>query len=514
MQPAQNAVVESVLRLETQPPGRRGAVRVLVATVATVVLGYPVVRMLHDLDLLAGPPALVAFLLPLPVIVLSTPVQYAIGGGRLDNRPALRIALGVGAMAALLWTIGWPGVVSVSAALVGVIHVHRSGSHVWPFAALVVIGTTAVGEVGAVIGAVPIVMGQGDNLIMTMWAVVMSVLIVTSVGIAVARRERSEEALARTEAHLRTLVASSPDVIDVLDDDDRVLFTSPAVRALGYEVDDVIGHSIFEYVDPSVRERVAEALSRVRAAGAGARDTLDVRVRLADGTTRWFEWRLHNLRDDPLIGGLVVQQRDVTEHLAHRAVLEHAATHDALTGLVNHAELMRRLTAAIPACRPGAAVALLFMDLDGFKAINDTLGHTAGDDVLMTVARRLRQGTRRHDVLGRFGGDEFCAVLTEVRDAAEVRAVVDRIHSELAEPIRLTGRASGEQQVVQVTASIGTAFTTDPRADPHVLVAEADGTMYETKRARSEPDPPGAGVASAPDRRSGAGQVMSPPPPT
>ena len=96
----------------------------------------------------------------------------------------------------------------------------------------------------------------------------------------------------------------------------------------------------------------------------------------------------------------------------------------------------------------------------------------------------------------------------------DIRAVVDRIHSELAEPIRLTGRASGEQQVVQVTASIGTAFTTDPRADPELLVAEADGTMYATKRARSESDPPAVGVASAPDRRAGAGPVMSPPPPT
>lgn len=485
MQRTQDALVDSALRLESRAPGRHDALRTVVGAAAIALLAYLPTVALHDAGLLAGPPVVVACLMSLPWLVLSTWVQCRLGGGRLDNRPRLRILVGVAAMAALLWTVGWPGVLSVSAALVGVLHVHRSGSHVWSFAALVVVATTALGEVGALLGIVPIVMGQGDNLVMTMWAVVMSSLVVINVGIAVARRERTEATLARAEAHLRTLVASSPDVLDVLDADDRVLFTSPAVRAFGYDDDAVVGTSIFDYVDPSVHDQVSDALARVRAAGPDARETLDVLTIHADGTRRWYEWRLHNLVADPLVGGLVLHQRDVTEHLAHRAVLEHAATHDALTGLVNRAELMRRLSAALPACGPGAAVALLFIDLDGFKSINDTLGHAVGDDVLITVARRLRRGTRRHDQLGRFGGDEFCAILTEVRDAAEVRAVVERIHGELAEPVRVTDRDGESEQMVQVSASIGTAFTTDPRADPDLLVAEADGIMYGIKRARS-----------------------------
>jgi diguanylate cyclase (GGDEF)-like protein len=133
---------------------------------------------------------------------------------------------------------------------------------------------------------------------------------------------------------------------------------------------------------------------------------------------------------------------------------------------------------SLPQAGPGAAVVVLFVDLDGFKDVNDQFGHQAGDDVLVVVARRLAASLRAHDHLGRLGGDEFGVLLTEVRDEAEVLAVVGRLVASIEQPIILPGAT------VTVGASVGYALTTDPRTALDHLLATADARMYATKSAR------------------------------
>jgi len=136
------------------------------------------------------------------------------------------------------------------------------------------------------------------------------------------------------------------------------------------------------------------------------------------------------------------------------------------------------MAASLPQAGPGAAVAVLFVDLDLFKDVNDRLGHQAGDDVLVVVSRRLAATLRAQDHLGRLGGDEFGVLLTEVRDEAEVRAVVARLVNAIEQPITLPGGN------VVVGASVGYAITSDPRMPLDRLLAAADQRMYAIKQNR------------------------------
>jgi diguanylate cyclase (GGDEF)-like protein/PAS domain S-box-containing protein len=273
---------------------------------------------------------------------------------------------------------------------------------------------------------------------------------------------------------------SSSDVLTVSDARRRLTYVNPACeRVLGRSQDSLIGTDLLSVVDAEHRDQVARALDRVVAGGAGTRANLDVLVVLSHQERRWHEWTVHNLLGDPLVEGLVIEQRDVTERLQHQEALAHAASHDDLTGLPNRSGLLDRLASDLSEAAPGAGVAVLFLDLDRFKDVNDTHGHAAGDQVLAALSKRLRSGLRPHDHLARISGDEFCAILTEVRDTAEVEGVVGRLSAMCDLPVGLN---DGTRVVVGV--SIGVALTFTPDHGPDELLARADDDMYADKRAR------------------------------
>lgn len=165
-----------------------------------------------------------------------------------------------------------------------------------------------------------------------------------------------------------------------------------------------------------------------------------------------------------------------------RRGLEHLATHDVLTGLPNRALVLDRLEHALAAARPGTTLVVLFVDVDGFKQINDTLGHAAGDAVLVEIARRLSRATRGGDTLGRLSGDEFVVVCEDLPgSASEVSTCLDVLADRFAEVLGHPGRADGPQVL---SASIGATVATAPCATgAHDLLAEADAAMYLAKRA-------------------------------
>jgi len=176
---------------------------------------------------------------------------------------------------------------------------------------------------------------------------------------------------------------------------------------------------------------------------------------------------------------------DITEWATKQEGLRHAAEHDVLTALPNRAFFLQALTQAMEAARlgPGRRCAILFVDLDGFKAVNDTHGHLAGDQVLVAVARRLESGLRAGDTLARFAGDEFTILLDGVDDPRTTEETARRIAAALGAPLQVAGRR------LHVTASIGIAWAGPSHGRPEDLIRDADAAMYRAKalgRARHE----------------------------
>jgi diguanylate cyclase (GGDEF)-like protein len=202
------------------------------------------------------------------------------------------------------------------------------------------------------------------------------------------------------------------------------------------------------------------------------------RLRRADGSWLHGETVGSNLLDDPAVAGLVLATRDVSERKTLEERLAHHAFHDSLTGLANRQQFQERVQAALlDPRRRASGLAVLFLDLDDFKTVNDSLGHSAGDELLIHVAQRLQSCLRAHDLPARIGGDEFAVLLDGVGSDAEVEAVAHRIVSVLDEPHTVQGRE------VLARASIGIAV---PRADEHdvdALLRNADTSMYTVKRA-------------------------------
>jgi diguanylate cyclase (GGDEF)-like protein/PAS domain S-box-containing protein len=277
-------------------------------------------------------------------------------------------------------------------------------------------------------------------------------------------RAEAQQALRRSAERYETLVQESSDIITVVDSSGKVTSVSAAVhRVMGYRPEQLAGARYRTLVHPDDR-------GRLEATGQRA----EVRLRHADGAWHWHDMAIRDLSANPAVGGWVVNHRDVTERRVFQDRLEHEATHDALTGLVNRGELIRALDAHMAAAAGDLAV--LYLDLDGFKQINDTYGHEAGDALLVAVARALHRCVLGSDVVGRLGGDEFAVVLTRAPGADGAITVANRIIAELARPVLISGRETAAR------TSIGIALAGPGPIDTDVLLHRADTAMYHAKR--------------------------------
>ena len=205
---------------------------------------------------------------------------------------------------------------------------------------------------------------------------------------------------------------------------------------------------------------------------------LPCRLRARNGTWLEAELMITDLRDDPLVQGVLVSVRDATHRRMADEALIHAALHDPLTGLPNRALLHDRLAQALARSdRSVGHAAVLFLDLDNFKVINDSLGHMAGDLLLIELAHRLSSNVRAGDTVARFGGDEFAVLLDNVIDANDALANAERLLTALRKPLELDGRD------VSPEASIGVALSVGRSDQPEDLLRQADLAMYHAKAA-------------------------------
>jgi diguanylate cyclase (GGDEF)-like protein/PAS domain S-box-containing protein len=313
---------------------------------------------------------------------------------------------------------------------------------------------------------------------LTIGAAVLTAVVVVRQIVTV--RENLDHAAQRTrrsvEERFESLVANASEAIVVVDRDGTVLYASPSVqRLLGQVPEDVIGRPFDALLHPdesvSARTFLHELLARPW--GSTVRSW---RLRRADGGWAWGETTATNLLADPNVRGIVLNTRDITERRELEQRLTHQAMHDGLTGLANRVLLRSRLEQALRRPRPGAAVppALLFLDLDGFKGVNDTFGHAQGDALLIAAATRLREQVGAQDVVARLGGDEFAVLLESPRDRQAVLDIAQRITSALKVPFRVFGRETAG------SASLGIAIA-DPVDSAGDVLRHADVAMYLAK---------------------------------
>jgi diguanylate cyclase (GGDEF)-like protein/PAS domain S-box-containing protein len=301
--------------------------------------------------------------------------------------------------------------------------------------------------------------------------------IIGTFGMSVDITERKQLAseLARTEADLRRLLESSPDAMIRYDTQLRHVYDNPAaLTLLRLSADDVHGRTDRELgFPPEVLDEVEPALRRVLAEGIGSQ----VEFATPGAEPLWLQSRMVPEIDEhgDVVGAFTIV-RDLTDRKRAEEALAAQAVQDPLTGLANRVLLADRLQQSLVRLeREPGRLAVLFLDLDRFKVINDSLGHAAGDELLLEVAERLRGAARRSDTVARFGGDEFvilCDRVTASEDAAVIAARVSRV---LAEPFTV-GRES-----LHVSGSIGIAVTEDPGTTADDLLRDADAAMYQAK---------------------------------
>ncbi|MFC7310756.1 putative bifunctional diguanylate cyclase/phosphodiesterase [Streptomyces monticola] len=287
--------------------------------------------------------------------------------------------------------------------------------------------------------------------------------------------------LAQKENHFRSLVQGSSDVIMIAAPNGILRYVSPAAAGVwDRDAEELVGSELATLIHPEDLGRVAHEIRRFLAAKPYEEPTTRIECRFKSGAGSWLNVESTVNRHH---GGLIFNSRDVTERVRLQAQLQHNAEHDPLTDLPNRALFTKSVGQALNGRRiTDRGTAVLFIDLDGFKAVNDTIGHQAGDELLVQAARRLAESVRSGDTAARLGGDEFAALIlgdgTRDRTARErhIFELADRLRLRLSEPYVIDG------QDVRVAASIGVAFA-EPGVTAGELLRNADLAMYRAKAA-------------------------------
>ena len=288
----------------------------------------------------------------------------------------------------------------------------------------------------------------------------------------------------QTEERFRSLVLNTSDVITILAIDGAIDFFSPsATRIWGHSAETLKNAGLFDFIHPDdgdvARGLLAQALSRPRLSMSA-----EIRLRLADDTWCYFEVVATNLLRDPRVSGIVTTFRDITERKDFEQALRYQAFHDALTDLPNRTLFVDRVERALARARvTGVSASVMFVDLDNFKVINDSLGHAVGDRLLVTLTERIKSCLRHEDTLARLSGDEFAILIEDVRVHDDARRLAERVQEQLQVPFIL------DRREVFASVSIGIAICGPEHVEPDDLLRDADLAMYRAKangKARCE----------------------------
>ncbi len=296
-------------------------------------------------------------------------------------------------------------------------------------------------------------------------------------ALAVERSMLRQEVIRQgNEAYFRTLVQDASDAILIVGDDEKVSYATPSATRIFGELK-IEGEYLWDLVADGENDDLFRTLLRLRADASQDARYVDRQITRRDGVTVQVQLRCSDLRHDPTVAGLVLTIRDVTEQRQLEQELKHHAFHDALTGLPNRLLFQDRISQQLASARRNGVVAgVLFVDLDDFKVVNDTMGHSVGDELLVAAASRLSGLIRECDTAARLGGDEFALLISDVATSAAVEAAAERVVRVFNEPFALASDA------VLATVTVGVA-TTEDSADTDELLRHADLALYAAKAA-------------------------------
>jgi diguanylate cyclase (GGDEF)-like protein/PAS domain S-box-containing protein len=284
-----------------------------------------------------------------------------------------------------------------------------------------------------------------------------------------------------SEQRFASLVQHSSDLITVVGDDATITYQSPSCEhVLGYPAEELLGTRFDRLVAREDAGRVLQLLADGSGYARREGQAIECTLRHRDGSLRQFEISHTNLLDDEHVRGIVLNARDISERKAFEEQLAHQAFHDPVTNLPNRALFVERVRHAIGgARREGRELGVLFLDIDDFKTINDSLGHGAGDEALIDVAKRLSTSIRTSDTAARFGGDEFVVLLEDLDSTQTAVDVAERILEDLRRPLMVAGKE------LAVRGSIGISLLEESSSTgAEELIRDADAAMYIAKRDR------------------------------
>ena len=456
--------------------------RLPAAARSPLVLAYAIgplclvpIWILRELKLVADLPLWAYALLLLGPNVTSTAANLLYSRNPSGRAIHARAAADSIATTAIAYATGWGpelGLVYLVAAqqLVG-----STGPAAWRASRVWATVGVAFGQIGIALGLIPSFVHTPQDNGAAALGLLAFYLVSRMATTITADRERAWTEVQVNEERFRSLVQNSSDMIMVLDDESRAVYVSGACeRILGRTADQLRQTDLGSLMDPDEMEAVRLQLSAA-ILQPGPTQPMEIRVRHADGHWRHLEMVGTNLRDHPAVGGVVLNVRDITDRRSIEAELAHHATHDALTGLPNRPLFLERLAGSLERHRSSPdqrRPAVLFLDVDRFKLINDTLGHEVGDLMLIEASRRLLASVGADHTVARFGGDEF-VVLCEPPEDPTVLA--ERLLAIFEEPFVLGG------QTYFLTASIGMASPHQVDSLPADLIRDADTAMYRAK---------------------------------
>jgi len=418
------------------------------------------------------------------IVILTVMPLVSVLSESLDTGPStrLRVHARVAWHAAVVTTViyltGWGPVLIGAFAFATLQTMLHDGSRAWRVSAAWSIVGVAIGQLLVFERLAPSFLADGQAQALGLMGAFVLLFLIRMAAATVSQKEQAEASMRASETRYRSLVQHSSDVTLVLGMDDRITYASPATfKLLGWTPEQVVGMADFELLHPDDQERMANELGPILEQSTAATEPMSVRLRHADGTWRHVEVVVTNLCQEPTVAGYVCNIRDITERKNAEALLVYQALHDPLTGLPNRTVILDRAEQLLArARRNGQPVTALFIDLDNFKDVNDTLGHGAGDHLLQAVADRFQSTVRESDSVGRFGGDEF-VVLTDGRSPdTGPEVLVERLRQALRAPVPLPGL---ENVGISVSASIGVASGVYPSATE--LLRDADTALYRAK---------------------------------
>jgi len=315
--------------------------------------------------------------------------------------------------------------------------------------------------------------GQVGSLVVLLLAAVIIWLLVRQADRA---RSRAQWAAAQVSNHerFRSLVQNSSDVITVVEADGTVVYQTPSVKQVfGYEPEALLGTELQLFLHPDDVDAVMATLTSPQGIGF---ERIECRVRHADGRYRWVETAFSDRLEDPRVRGVILNTRDITERKELEDQLAYQAFHDSLTGLANRALFRDRVDHALARMRrQQRPIAVLLLDIDGFKNVNDSLGHAFGDAFLQAVAARILGLLRPSDTAARLGGDEFAILLEDLVGPGGAALVADRVLEALRTPLFVGGKE------VVAPASVGITIAESNSSDADDLLRNADVAMYTAK---------------------------------